>query len=200
MSSLSIFATSWRNFEPKSTLANSTHGSNRAINRQRFDAAGQLSALGQESPIRAIVGAGGANALGGPDEVHYATSSLEPETEVLIFRLDPGRWCAIRPPSDSFSLVRATAISILDEERGIGEVITDEERCWIGTLLGQVDEPLWQIKLNPGERVRVLGSIPSAQDPDQPEWYQIAPPSGEFRWMHWSDLDEASRQRSSQPF
>ena len=130
-------------------------------------------AWGQESPITVTVGEGGAAVLSGPDEVHYDTSILEPGTEVEIYRLDPGRWCAIRPPDDSFSLVRAAAIEVLDEDRGVAQIIADDERCWIGTMMGQVEEPMWQIKLKQGERVRLLGSIPSAADPAQPEWYQI---------------------------
>ncbi len=157
-------------------------------------------AWGQESPLTVTVGNGGAGVLSGPDEVHYVTSELEPGIEVKIYRLDPGRWCAIRPPDDSFSLVRAAAIEIVDEDRGVAQINTVDERCWIGTMMGKVDEPMWQIKLKRGERVRVLGSIPSETDPAQPEWYQIAPPSGEFRWMRWSDLDDDSRQRALEHF
>ncbi len=157
-------------------------------------------AWGQESPITVVIGEGGAAVLSGPDEVHYDTSILEPGTEIEIYRLDPGRWCAIRPPDDSFSLVRAAAIEVLDEDRGVAQIIADDERCWIGTMMGQVEEPMWQIKLKQGERVRLLGSIPSAADTAQPEWYQIDPPSGEFRWMRWSDLDDDSRQRALKHF
>lgn len=149
----------------------------------------------QDVPITARIGPGGAAAYGGPDETHYQTSRLDPGNEVEIYRLDPGRWCAVRPPPDSFSLVRGGAFQWLDEERGLGIIVADEERCWVGTMLGEVEEPMWQLKLKRGEQVHVLGVIASAADPAQPEWYQIAPPNGEFRWVRWSDLDESSQQR-----
>ncbi len=155
---------------------------------------------GQDSPILATIGDNGAPVHGGPDEIHYQTSHLEPEAEVEIYRLDPGRWCAIRPPVDSFSLVRAAAIESLDEASGIGTIAADDEQCWIGTMMGQVDEPMWQLKLKRGERVHVLGTIASTDDPTQAEWIQVAPPPGEFRWIRWSDLDESSQQRALEYF
>ena len=161
--------------------------------------AGQF-AWSQDAPILATIGENGAAARGGPDEVHYQTSQLEPGAEVEIYRLDPGRWCAVRPPADSFSLIRAAAVDLVDEAHGIGKIVSDDERCWIGTMMGQVDEPMWQLKLKRDEQVQVLGSINSADDPSQVEWVQVAPPSGEFRWIRWADLDESSQQRVLEHF
>lgn len=160
----------------------------------------QVAVWGQDPPIIALAGEHGASVRGGPDEVHYETSQLAPGAEIEIYRLDPGGWCAIRPPEDSFSLVRAAAIESLDEEQGIATIGTDDEQCWIGTMMGAVDEPMWQLKLKRGEKVRLLGSITSSDDPSQVEWYQIAPPSGEFRWVALSDLDDESQQQVSAYF
>lgn len=151
-------------------------------------------ALGQPAPVQARIGATGAVVRGGPDETHYPTGELEAGTSIEIFRLDPGQWCAIRPTPDSFSLVRGDALRWIDQAGGIAEIVAEGEPSWIGTRMGQVEEPMWQVNLQRGERVRVLGAIESASDPALVEWYQIAPPRGEFRWIALSDLDETSHE------
>jgi hypothetical protein len=59
----------------------------------------------------------------------------------------------------------------------------------VGTRLGSVEKPLWQVKLKAGEEVEILGeaSWPSP-DGNSTVWYQIAPPAGEFRWIRFADL------------
>lgn len=151
------------------------------------------AASAQDGPLKATVGDNGAEVRGGPDQSYYATGELEPGTPVEIHRLDPGQWCAIRPPDDSFGLVRADAIQVIDSEQGIGEVVADGEQSWIGTQLGEVDEPMWQVKLKRGERVQLLGAIPAEGTPGEADWYQIAPPRGEFRWLHVDELDPPSQ-------
>ena len=62
-------------------------------------------------------------------------------------------------------------------------------QAWVGTRLGAVEKPLWQVKLREGEQVEILGEV-SWPHPEGHStiWYQIAPPAGEFRWMRISDL------------
>ena len=72
---------------------------------------------------------------------------------------------------------------------GVGQVIEDGTQAWVGTKLGPVAKPLWQVKLKKGEMVEVLGQV----NWPHPEghstvWYQIAPPAGEFRWVRMSDI------------
>ncbi len=145
-----------------------------------------------EFPYQALVLKQQAPVHSGPGETHYATDKLAQNSTVAVYRHDPGGWCAIRPPRDSFSLVPATTIELVDEN--IGRVIDEGTQVWVGTQLGPVDKPLWQIKLKAGELVEIMGEAnwPNPQG-HSTTWYQIAPPAGEFRWMRLSDLQGPPR-------
>ena len=123
----------------------------------------------------------------GPADVHYETDELTSGQVVNVYRHDPGGWCAIQPPQGSFSLVPESAIRKLDDANGI--VTVDGVQSWVGTRMGSVDSPMWQVKLKIDESVKILGEA-SWPNPDGNStiWYQIAPPSGEFRWVQISDL------------
>ncbi len=138
----------------------------------------------QQFPLRLPVANVDTAVFSGPAETHYPTDRLAAGTEVEVHRLDPDNWCAIRPPRGSFCLVRASAVQRDAAAEGIGEISEAGTRCWVGTLLGEVHQPIWQVKLRAGERVRLLGEIPPAEsDPADVGWLQIEPPSGEFRWI-----------------
>ena len=138
-------------------------------------------------PYQAIVRTTDTKIFSGPASVHYATDKLAQGEIVQVYRHDPGGWCAIRPNNGSFSLIPEAALEIIDD--GIGEITQDNTQAWVGTRLGSVDKPLWQIKLKAGERVEILGEA-SWPNPDGHSniWYQIAPPAGEFRWVRLGDL------------
>ena len=142
---------------------------------------------GRQFPYQAIVVSEDAAIRSGPGQVHYATGALPQGSTVEVYRHDPGGWCAIRPPRGSFSLVPAATLKIAED--GIGEVTESGTQAWVGTQLEPVEQPLWQIKLKMGEAVEILGQ---ANWPDpaghSTSWYQIAPPAGEFRWVHINDL------------
>jgi hypothetical protein len=63
----------------------------------------------------------------------------------------------------------------------------------MGTAFEQVAEHRQQVELKAGELVAILGqkSI-GAKDGNQTTWLKIAPPAGEFRWIHLRDV---SRQK-----
>ncbi len=138
-------------------------------------------------PYQAQVANEGALVRSGPGRVHYATSRLARNDTVEVYQHDPGGWCAIRPVDGSFCLVPEEAIEILED--GIGQITKDRTKAWVGTELGPVDKPLGQVPLSRGEQVEILGQA-SWPTPDglSTTWYQIAPPAGEFRWIHESDL------------
>jgi hypothetical protein len=138
-------------------------------------------------PYRATVAANEVAIHSGPGSVHYVSTKLELGKTVEVYRHDPGGWCAIRPPGGSFSLVPATVVEELGD--GIGEITEDGTQAWVGTDLGPVEKPLWQVKLKMGERVQLLG-IATWPDPKgfTTSWYQIEPPAGEFRWIKMDDL------------
>ena len=138
-------------------------------------------------PYQAIVRNDDTEILSGPAAVHYATDKISQGEIVQVYRHDPGGWCAIRPNEGSFSLIPAAAVDIVDD--GVGEIKQDNTQAWVGTRLGSVEKPLWQIKLKEGEEVEILGeaSWPSP-DGHSTIWYQISPPAGEFRWVRFADL------------
>ena len=126
--------------------------------------------------------------LSGPGESHYPTERLDQGATVEVHRKDPGGWFAIRPVNGSFSLVPEAALEMLDEN--VGRVIESGTQAWVGTKLGPVEKPLWQVKLKNQEIVEVLGLV-SWPSPDghSTTWYQIAPPAGEFRWVKRNALE-----------
>jgi hypothetical protein len=141
----------------------------------------------QQFPLQAMVLRDGAMVHSGPGAMHYGTAELERGTLVEVWRFDPGDWCAIRPEEGSFCLVPATAVE--SSGNGMGQVIEDGLQVWVGTRLGPVEKPLWQVKLERGEEVEILGRSSWPNPEGFPtEWLQIAPPAGEFRWMKRSDL------------
>lgn len=143
--------------------------------------------LGLDFPYQAIVRNNETEIFSGPAAVHYATDKISQGEIVQVYRHDPGGWCAIRPNEGSFSLIPEAAVEIIDD--GIGRIKQDNTQAWVGTRLGSVEKPLWQIKLSQGEEVEILGeaSWPSP-DGHSTIWYQIAPPAGEFRWVRFADL------------
>ncbi len=138
-------------------------------------------------PYQGIVAKKESMVRSGPGKVHYATQKLSPGDVVEVYRHDPGGWCAIRPTKSSFCIIPESTVEIIDE--GIGKITSDGTTPFIGTELGSVSKPLWQVKLREDENVAVLGQL-SWPNPEGHStiWYQIKPPAGEFRWIHISDI------------
>jgi hypothetical protein len=157
-----------------------------------------------EFPYSAIVLKDGAQVHSGPGDSHYATHNLKENALVEVYRHDPGGWCAIRPPEKSFSLIPESAVETVGD--GVAEVLEDGSQAWVGTILGPVEQPLWQVKLKKGERVAIVGEAswphPSGKSV---VWLQIEPPAGEYRWIQMSDLqlppakDDATKIDYSEP-
>jgi len=145
---------------------------------------------------QALVLRDGASIHSGPGTVHYPTERGEQGDIVEVYRHDPGGWCAIRPTKDSFSIVPELAIEIVDD--GVGRILADRTKAWVGTLLGGVDKPLCLVKLKKDELVQVLGQV-SWPHPEghSTVWYQISPPAGEFRWIKMDDIQIPSWVRKS---
>ena len=138
-------------------------------------------------PYQAFVLHDAAEVHSGPGAVHYTTQILSQGSAVEVYRHDPGGWCQIRPVEGSFSLVPESTLEIIGD--GVGRVKANNTKAWVGTTAGPVSKPLWQVKLQADERVEVLGEV----NWPHPEghstlWFQIAPPSGEFRWIRMSDI------------
>ena len=131
----------------------------------------------------------------GPGDVDYATDRLKQGAAVTVFRHHPGGWCTIGPPKGSFSMVPASAVKLTGVNSGI--ITETGVKAWIGTNLGEVAGPQSQIKLGINQRVEILGKVswPSPDGQSTNDWYQIAPPAGELRWIRMADLQSLSNRR-----
>jgi hypothetical protein len=124
----------------------------------------------------------------GPDWEYYPTQRLQQGAEVHVYRHETGGWLAIRPPDGAFSWVAARHVKLTADER-IAEVAMDGVVAWVGTSVVRRDQLKWQVRLERGEMVEVLGQKSISVGPGfaTETYYQIAPPAGEFRWIHAED-------------
>jgi hypothetical protein len=119
--------------------------------------------------------------LSGPGEQYYPVLKLPAGTQLEVHQELPGGWLAIRPPQGCFSLVSATAIESVDYRTG--RITRDGAASRVGSaLVGDYDAV--HVRLHRGELVEVLDPSP---DPDTHQ-VRIAPPAGEFRWVHESNI------------
>ena len=150
-----------------------------------------ISYAADESPYGAVVLEQGAEVRAGPGRRFYVTQELEPGTHVEVYRRDAGDWLAIRPPEGSFSWIPQTDLE-MTEEPGIAEIISEEAHSWLGSRAERIREHKSHVTLSAGERVEVLGKkqVEGAEGKTQ-LWLKIAPPAGEFRWVHSRQVRKA---------
>ena len=144
-----------------------------------------------EFPYQALVAKDDALVRSGPGKVHYGTQKLSAGQVVEVYRHDPDGWCAIRPVEGSFCIIPESTVEIIGE--GVGEIKLAGTTPFVGTKLGSVEKPLWQVKLHEKEKVALIGQLswPSPEG-HSTVWYQIEPPAGEFRWIHVDNLESLS--------
>jgi hypothetical protein len=140
----------------------------------------------EEFPYTAYVAVERAEVVSGPGHRFYATEQLPQGAEVEVYREEPSGWLAIRPPDGSFSWVPAEAVERSGEAEA-GRVV-EPTPAWIGTATERVSEHRQQVTLQEGELVRILGEKTVAAEGQEQVWLKIAPPAGEFRWIHLRDV------------
>lgn len=147
------------------------------------------------SPYEAYVCVEQADVVAGPGHRYYTTDRLPHGKKVEIYREEASGWLAIRPPEGSFSWIPSEFIERLDDEQ-LGKV-KQPTPAWIGTTTEHVGEHHQQVTLKAGELVHIEAekSITSKGGADR-TWLKIAPPAGEFRWIHLRDV---SRQKPVDP-
>lgn len=162
-------------------------------------------ATAEEFPYTAEVTAGSAALRSGPGEHYYPTDQLNRGELVEVYRHDPGGWYAVRPPQGSFSWLRASDVELVDED--LAEIKNERTPARVGSQLDNTRDVI-QVYLNPGEQVRVLGVKRFGSGPEAETWYQIAPPAGEFRWVHgrfvarpaaWDGVSDARHASDGEP-
>jgi hypothetical protein len=92
---------------------------------------------------------------------------------------------AIRPPQGSFSWIPTRQLQ-READAKVGKVAIDGAVAWVGSTLEEVRQHKWQVRLERDELVEILDEKPwSVGVGFATESYcQIAPPAGEFRWIH----------------
>ena len=144
--------------------------------------------VAQEYPMIRVVNME-TDVYSGPGANYYVTSRVKSGDRVEIYYESNG-WCAIRPPIGSFSWVGGQYVQLGADQ--IGTVISDGLVSRIGSEseLDAVNQGATvQIKLKRGENILVLDRMETPENPASPVWYKIAPPPGEFRWIHRSAFD-----------
>lgn len=142
----------------------------------------------EDEPYQGTTGESGADVYSGPGRRFYLTDQLPPNSTVEVFRKDGGEWLAIRPPEGSFSWVPSEHLE-MTAEPGVAEVIVPETASWIGSRLERVKQHKSHVQLSQGEPVEVLGKKQvEGADGQSQLWLKIAPPAGEFRWVHASQV------------
>ncbi len=141
---------------------------------------GQVSApysatvVGSQSPV-----------LAAPFSDQYVCSYLQPGDQVQVYRETKNGYLAIRPLHESYSWVLSSDLE-LHADGDHGTVGKMRVPSWIGSQYDKAVNYGYTVLLNRGEVVTVLGQQDLALAPGQPTqtYYKIAPPAGEFRWLH----------------
>jgi uncharacterized protein YgiM (DUF1202 family) len=140
-----------------------------------------LGGSGDVTPQIARIATAGAAVHSGPGDNYYLTDTLSEGETVEVYRRRADDWCAIRPPTDSFSWVFASNLQPDDES--LAKVTKDGTASRVGSRLSS-NRDVVQVRLRKGETVKVLGKDTQSGE----TWYKIAPPAGEFRWIAASSL------------
>jgi hypothetical protein len=136
-------------------------------------------------PYEARVIAPGAQVHSGPGDNFYATDTLAQGDVVEVHRERPGGWLGIRPPEGSFSWLFGSHVK--PQGDNLAEVNKDDVASRIGSRLGNQRNAV-QVRLKKGEVVQIIGQDSS----DGKTWFKVAPPSGEFRWIHESLVERVT--------
>lgn len=148
---------------------------------------------GDLDPYVVFVAHEGAYTRCGPAGDYYRTDPLRLGQELEVYLETDDGWLGVRPPTGSFSWVPAEQVEAeVDETAGV--VIREDAVAWIGTHLGRARKYQWQVQLAVGEPVTILGKAQRNAGSGPQMWYRIAPPSGEFRWVHRSQIAETSEE------
>ncbi|MGY8767138.1 MAG: SH3 domain-containing protein [Pirellulales bacterium] len=128
----------------------------------------------------------------GPGLDFYATDYLKSGDVIEVYQTGADGWLAIRPPHGSYSWLPAKYVELTDEPN-IGKIIATDLVPKIGSSIG-TQRDTHQIKLTIGELVEVIESkeVELERNRSFETWYKIAPPAGEFRWVHSREVERGN--------
>ncbi|XZE52288.1 hypothetical protein SH139x_003978 [Planctomycetaceae bacterium SH139] len=138
-------------------------------------------------PYRAFVAREGEFTRCGPAGEFYQADPLRAGEEVEVYLETEDGWLGIRPPENSFCWIQSDQIRV-DEDATTGTVVDAAAVAWIGTHLGRAKTYRWQVRLERGETVTIIGTARRQGPEGDDVWYRIVPPAGEFRWVHKSQV------------
>jgi len=147
-------------------------------------------------PYQAVIKTQEATVRSGPGHAYYATSILEKGQTVKVYRRVDKTWCAIRPPTASYSWVLARDVEPTDSA-ALMRVTHPNAKSRVGSQLLDSSNVEY-VSLHEGEIVKVIGAV--QQMPGSSKLaYRIEPPAGEFRWIHQRYLGLTGGQKSLEP-
>jgi hypothetical protein len=153
------------------------------------------TAAEQEFPYTAYVVTRETMARSAPGRNYYATEKLDQGAKIEVYRHE-GDWCGIRPPAESFSWVRADDLRVGHD--GVGVVTKEGAPSWVGSHVNEFRDVI-QVRLERGEEVEVLDAIQLGDHGGNEFYCKIAPPSGEFRWIHKDEISREMPDTDSDP-
>ncbi len=131
------------------------------------------------------IGIDSAPILASPSHESYKTGTLPRGDEVEIYFRNADGFCAIRPPQGSFSWINA---KFVDEANPSTGIVRSASQKAVPSRVGgpsPASSSIVQVGLKDGQKIKLYGQKTLE---DGSAWYQIAPPRGEFRWIHESSL------------
>lgn len=128
----------------------------------------------------------------GPGLDFYATDYLKSGDIIEVHQTGADDWLAIRPPHGSYSWLPAKYVELTNEPH-VGRIIATDLVPKIGSSIG-TERDAHQIKLKVGELVEVIEAkeVELENNRSFETWYKIAPPAGEFRWVHSRDVERGN--------
>lgn len=140
-------------------------------------------------PYKAQISADDVYVRSGPGRNYYPTDKLKTGQTVEVYRHDPGGWYAIRPPKGSFTWVSSRFVR--RGRDGLAEVTGARVAARVGSRFSDIRDVI-QVRLKEGELIDPLPSADlrsAAARASSTKWTKIAPPSGEYRWVHGKFVD-----------
>ncbi|MCA9141546.1 MAG: SH3 domain-containing protein [Planctomycetaceae bacterium] len=155
--------------------------------------------LAEESfPYKVAVKSREVTVRSGPGSQFYVTGQIEAGDEIEVYERKGGGWLGIRPPKGSFNWVEASKLRMTNDP-DVAKVVGNNVVAWVGSESDTDTDHKWQVKLDPGESVQLMSrqSMSIFRGDELRDFYQIAPPAGEFRWVQERDIDPLKEQASA---